>query len=189
MTTATDGKSILARYVAALEAGDERTVRDLFADDATWTLAAGSLPISGTWQGRDAILGEFLATALSHYEPGTVSLEITGMIAEGDRVVLQWTSRARTRDGRPYENDCIGVFTVRDGRIQAVREYMDTLYAHEIAFGRRDQTASSLAAVSSFDGEERDPPGDEDGDCDPAEMQHGMLLSRGGCAGGPAEVA
>jgi len=30
MTTATDGKSILARYVAALEAGDERTVRDLF---------------------------------------------------------------------------------------------------------------------------------------------------------------
>jgi ketosteroid isomerase-like protein len=56
------------------------------------------------------------------------------MIAEGDQVVLQWTSRARTRDGRDYENGCIGVFTVRDGRIQAVREYMDTLYARQAAF-------------------------------------------------------
>ena len=83
---------------------------------------------------RDTIIGEFLATALSHYEPGSVSLEITSMIADQDQVVLQWTSRARTLDGRPYENDCIGVFTIRDGRIQGVREYMDTLYAHEVVF-------------------------------------------------------
>ena len=33
------------------------------------------------------------------------------------------------RRGPPYENYCIGVFTVRDGRIVAVREYMDTAYA------------------------------------------------------------
>lgn len=131
-----DGKSILSHYVAAVERGDEETIRGLFAEDATWTLAAGDLPISGTWRSREAILGEFLATALSYYAPGSVSLEITGMIAEGDQVVLQWTSRARTRDGRPYENDCIGVFTIRDGRIQSVREYMDTLYAHDTAFAR-----------------------------------------------------
>ena len=49
--------------------------------------------------------------------------------------MLQWTSRARTREGRPYENDCIGVFTIRDGRIHAVREYMDTRYAGEVVFG------------------------------------------------------
>ena len=48
--------------------------------------------------------------------------------------MLQWTSRARTRDGRPYENGCIGVFTIHDGKIQDVREYMDTLYASEVAF-------------------------------------------------------
>ena len=123
-------KSVLRRYVAAVEAGDVETIRDLFAADATWTLHAGDLPISGTWAGRDRIMDEFLAGAMSHYEPGSVSLEITGTIAEGDRVVLEWTSRARTRDGRPYENGCIGVFTVRDGRIQAVHEYMDTHYAY-----------------------------------------------------------
>ena len=133
MTEAIDSKAVARQYVVAVQNGDETAIRDLFAQDATWTLA-GELPISGVWRGREAILHEFLATAMSYYEPGSVNLEITGMIAEHDQVVLQWTSRARTRDGRPYENGCIGVFTIREGRIQQVREYMDTLYARDVAF-------------------------------------------------------
>jgi uncharacterized protein len=129
-----DSKSVLRRYLVAVQAGDEAVIRELFAEDATWTLHAGQLPISGTWSGRDAIIDEFLDEAIAHYQPGSVSLEITGMIAEQDQVVLQWTSRARTREGRPYENGCIGVFTIRDGRIQDVREYMDTLYASDVVF-------------------------------------------------------
>ncbi len=138
-----DSKTVAQQYVSAAEAGETHAVRDLFAHDATWTLA-GDLPISGVWKGRDAIVDEFLATAMSYYEPGSVSLEITGMIAEHDQVVLQWTSRARTRGGRPYENGCIGVFTIRDGQIQDVREYMDTLYAHEVAFSDHDTRHPTL---------------------------------------------
>jgi ketosteroid isomerase-like protein len=134
MTQQADSKHVLRQYVAAVQDGDKEAIREMFAVDATWTIHAGQLPMSGTWAGRDSIIEEFLAEAMSHYEPGSVSLEITGMIAEGDRVVLQWTSRARTREGRPYENGCIGVFTIREGRIQDVREYMDTLYASEVAF-------------------------------------------------------
>jgi hypothetical protein len=129
MTSTPDAKTVLREYVAAVEAGDGETIREIFAEDATWTLA-GELPISGTWEGRAAIVDEFLPTAMSHYAPGSVRLEITGMIAEAGNVALQWTSRARTLDGHPYENHCIGVFTVRDGKIRAVREYMDTHYAY-----------------------------------------------------------
>jgi uncharacterized protein len=128
-----ESQAIVHRYVAAAQAGDADRVRELFADDATWTLNA-DLPIGGTWRGRDAIVGEFLATAMSYYRPGLVSLEITDTISDDDRVVLQWTSRAETRDGRRYENGCLGVFTVRRGRITEVREYMDTLYARTVAF-------------------------------------------------------
>jgi uncharacterized protein (TIGR02246 family) len=124
-----DAKAVLTDYVAALEAGDAEAVQASFAADATWTLG-GELPISGTWKGRAAIIEEFLPAALAHYQPGSVRLEITGMIAEGDNVALQWTSRARTLDGRPYENHCIGVFSVRDGKIRSVHEYMDTHYAY-----------------------------------------------------------
>ena len=129
----TDSKQVVERYVTAVAAGDERAIRDSFAEDATWWLG-GDLPISGTWKGRETIMGDFLATAMAFYEPGTVSLEVTGMVSEGDRVTLEWTSRARTAAGEPYENFCIGVFTVRDGRIVAVREYMDTHYAYRVAF-------------------------------------------------------
>ena len=48
--------------------------------------------------------------------------------------MLEWTSRARTRRGEPYENFCIGVFDVHDGKIVAVREYMDTAYAKRMLF-------------------------------------------------------
>jgi ketosteroid isomerase-like protein len=141
--TESNAKLALRRYVAAVQAGDVGAIRDLFAEDATWTLEAGDLPISGTWEGRDAIIEDFLVKAMAYYEPGSVSLQITAMIAEDDRVALQWTSRARTRDGEPYENGCLAIFTVRDGRIRAVREYMDTLYAHDVAFSSRRERANS----------------------------------------------
>ncbi len=125
----TDYKNLLQRYIVALQAGDTDAVRAFFTEDATWTLEAGHLPMSGKWEGRDEIMDGFFATAMQNYAPGSVELEVTAMIAEEDRVVMQWTSRARTRDGVPYENGCIGVFTLRDGAIASVREYMDTLYA------------------------------------------------------------
>ena len=84
---------------------------------------------------------------MSHYAPGSVSLEITRMIAEGDNVALQWTSRARTLDGDPYENHCIGVFTVRDGKITSVREYMDTHYAYRALHRRPRRLTPSVPAV------------------------------------------
>lgn len=127
-----DPKEVVRQYITAVETGDEQALREVFAEDAVWTLRAGQLPISGAWEGRETIMGEFLATALSYYEPGTVRLEITSVIADHDQIVLQWTSRARTCDGEPYENDCIGVFTVREGKICTVREYMDTLCASSV---------------------------------------------------------
>jgi uncharacterized protein len=133
MPTSPDSKTVLERYVAALQAGDEPAIRDAFADDAVWQLD-GELPISGTWRGRDTIIDDFLGTALSYYRPGTISLEVTSLIADGDRVAMEWTSRAHTHTGEPYENHCIGVFTVRAGKIEHVHEYMDTLYAYRTAF-------------------------------------------------------
>ena len=128
-----DTRTVVERYVAAVEAGDGATVRELFAESATWQLF-GDMPMSGTWRGRDTIIDEFLAGALGNYEPGSIRLEITAIVADGDRAVVELTSRARTRRGEPYENFCIGAFMVRDGKIQAVREYMDTAYAQRMLF-------------------------------------------------------
>ena len=155
MHTENENKAVVERYATAVAAGDAETARELFAPGARWTLAAGDLPIAGTWVGRDTIIDEFLAGAQSYYAPGSISIEVTGLVAEDDRVVMQWTSRATTRSGRPYENGCIGVFTVAAGQIQHVREYMDTLYAHDVAFGGdgdyvQPSSADTSAAASSI---------------------------------------
>ena len=133
-TQDTDTRAVVERYVAAVEAGDGAAIRDCFSESATWRLF-GDMPMSGTWRGRDSIMDEFLAGALGHYAPGSIRLEITAIVADGHRAVVEWTSRARTRRGEAYENFCVGVFTVRDGKIQAVREYMDTAYATRMLFG------------------------------------------------------
>jgi uncharacterized protein (TIGR02246 family) len=127
--------AVVERYIAALNAGDEPAIADSFAQDAVWQLD-GELPISGTWNGRDEILGGFFGTARTFFDPGSTRVEVTRSLTDGDHVALEWTSRARTRGGAPYENHCAGVFTVRGGKIRAVREYMDTHYAHQQVLAR-----------------------------------------------------
>jgi ketosteroid isomerase-like protein len=120
-------RETIERYVEALQHGGD--IATFFAEDASWTLA-GRLPLSGRWEGRDAIMNDFFGQVRSLYQPGSVRLEVTSLTAEGDRVALEWTSRARTADGEPYENQCAALFTLADGRIATVREYMDTDYAY-----------------------------------------------------------
>jgi uncharacterized protein (TIGR02246 family) len=60
MSTAANGRAAVERYLTAAQAGDAEAVREVFAEDASWQLR-GDLPISGSWNGRDAIVDEFLA--------------------------------------------------------------------------------------------------------------------------------
>jgi uncharacterized protein (TIGR02246 family) len=126
-------KTVVLKYVEALQRGDADAVRDSFAEHATWWLP-GELPLSGTWRGRDQILDEFLASAMQYYDPGTVSIEVTNVVAEAEQVALEWITRGRTASGNDYENFYSAIFVVRDDRIQAVREYTDTLYAKNVLF-------------------------------------------------------
>jgi ketosteroid isomerase-like protein len=59
-------------------------------------------------------------------EPGSASaLEVTNLLSVGDQIIAEWTSRATARGGATYHNRNIGIFTVRDGKIAAVREYTE----------------------------------------------------------------
>jgi ketosteroid isomerase-like protein len=127
-------KDVVVRYVEAVRDGDLAVVRDSFAENATWDYP-GDVPLSGTWRGRDRIVDEFLGGVGGLFEPGSpVFIELTHVVAEGAAVVAEWTSRATTRDGGAYDNRCIGVFEVRDGKIVSVREYADTQHVARVLF-------------------------------------------------------
>ena len=130
--SAADSKAVVERYFEALRSGDPG-LPDLLADDVTWWVPEAS-PMGGTHEGRDAVLA-LMGSGTDLYDP-TVPLEISveSMIAEGDRVAVQLVIDARTAKGEPYHNDYHFAFEVRDGRIQAVREYVDTLYVQQKLF-------------------------------------------------------
>jgi len=56
------------------------------------------------------------------------------MIADGDTIALEWHVSARSAAGDPYENDYCGIFVIQDGKIAAVREYLDSGYATRVLF-------------------------------------------------------
>ncbi|KQC37225.1 ketosteroid isomerase-like protein [Frankia sp. CpI1-P] len=125
---------MVVRYVEAVRDGDAAVIRDSFAADAVWHYP-GSLPISGEWRGRARIVDDFLGGMGRRLQSGAPLLvELTGILAEGPRVVATWTSRGTAASGAPYDNQCLGIFEVRDGRIVSVREYTDTDHVARVLF-------------------------------------------------------
>jgi ketosteroid isomerase-like protein len=128
-----DSRAVLQRYLDALVAGDIDTIGKSFADYVSWSLH-GDLPLSGVRRGRDQVM-EFLLSAGSLYAPGTQQFSFGTVIAEGERVALEWrVTGVGAATGLKYDNEYCGVFVVRDGRIAEVREYLDSLHASRTLF-------------------------------------------------------
>lgn len=126
-------KAVVQSYMDALMTGDFNALRSFFTPESTWTLA-GDLPLSGTWTGGEQILDEFVPAMVARLVPESMEFEFDGLLAEGDRVLAEWSTRALARSGGHYDQHCLAVFTVRDGRIASVREYFDTKHASEVVF-------------------------------------------------------
>ncbi|QNS04983.1 nuclear transport factor 2 family protein [Streptomyces xanthii] len=137
MTTEATPRAVVTRYIEAVAGGDLPTIIDSFAEDATWTYPGTGLPLSGTWRGRDAIINDFLGKATaSLFAPGTTpTITLTNVLADGPTVIAEWRAQAEAATGLPYDNHCLGLFTVRAGRITEVREYTDTRHAAQALFG------------------------------------------------------
>jgi uncharacterized protein len=105
-----------------------KTALGLMADGATWWVA-GNFPLSGTKSKTEfAALLEQIGGAL----PEGIRLTPKGFTAEGDRVAVETESFARHSNGKIYQNQYHFLFEVRDGKIQAVREYLDTMHANDV---------------------------------------------------------
>jgi ketosteroid isomerase-like protein len=124
-------KDGVLRFLDLLGRGDFEGAAELFAEGATFWVP-GSLPFSGTLHGRQEILEKNLLPSRSLTVPGTASLEVGTVVAEGAYVAAEWIFRRKTLDGRDYENTFFGLFQMRNGEIQSLREYLDTQYAKDM---------------------------------------------------------
>jgi ketosteroid isomerase-like protein len=119
-----EAAAVVLKFFELSAAGDMDACFGLLADDVTWT-NIGSTRFSGTYAGKDAVLNDLVGPLFGLLKNGMAST-IDRVISEGDTAVVLQRGQAETHEGKAYNNDYAQVFTVRDGRIVAVKEYMDT---------------------------------------------------------------
>ena len=126
-------KQIASEFFSRFSANDIDGALDTMADDATWWIAGrlASTPVAGT-QSKTRIARIFYRMV----EQTTDGLRMTvkSMTAEADRVALEMESYGKLKNGRIYQQEYHTLMVIRDGKISAVREYLDTQHVFEVWF-------------------------------------------------------
>jgi hypothetical protein len=71
---------------------------------------------------------------------------VDSAIAEGDNVAVTAHSAGDTKGGFAYRNRYCMMFTVRDGKIVRVEEYMDTKHCYDLLASLNDGASADLTA-------------------------------------------
>ena len=122
--TKEQNKEIVRQAIAALSRGDMDGFLADAADDVTFSVMGALFP---PIQGKQKVLKGLRNTLGGRLEGGgAIAMTIENLIAEGDYVAEQARGKARTKDGKDYNNTYCRVWRITDGKIRAMQEYLDT---------------------------------------------------------------
>ena len=129
--SAEDNKKVVLSFFENFSAGKAEAALALMADNATWWVAGKPdlFALAGTkTKAQFAEIVKGLGAAM----PKGLRLTPKGITAEGDKVAVEADSYGELANGKVYNNQYHFLIEVRNGKIQAVREYMDTQHAHAV---------------------------------------------------------
>lgn len=126
MSGAEADKRVVTEFMAAISAGDDAGTAARMADDFTWWVS-GDFPLSGTYD-KAAFLA--MLEGVGKACTGPLQVAPKTIIAEDGNVALEAGVTAETNEGRRYDNRNFYLCVVRDGKVAAVREYMDTMHTN-----------------------------------------------------------
>jgi ketosteroid isomerase-like protein len=116
---------LVRRAYEAFARADINGLLDLLAEDIEWASSGPQeLPTSGMRRGREQVARFFQAVdqifEMQRFEPRT-------FVAQDDRVIVLGSDTARVKaTGKVLIEEWAHVFTIREDRISAFREYIDT---------------------------------------------------------------
>jgi len=103
--------------------GNFEFVEVYLADDIKWNIL-GSSPVIG----KNQVLEVSKMLQLESFPVITIK----NIVAEGDYVVIESTGKAKTRNGKPYNQIYCDVFRFKDGTLFEITTYLDTALSNEI---------------------------------------------------------
>src|SRR5262245_837776 len=103
------------------------------ADDATWWIAGkpDQLPAAGVYN-KDQI-SRLLHNMVGQL-PNGLKMTVKNLVAESDKVAMEAESYGELQNGRVYNQQYHFLLTVREGRITAIKEYLDTQHVYTTWF-------------------------------------------------------
>ncbi len=127
MSTA-DNKALVTKFWEAFSASKFDDALAMLNDDATWWVA-GTTALSGKYTKPEfaALLGNVTGSA-----PQGIQVTPKQLTAEDNRVSVEAESCGEISNGKTYRNSYHFMMECRDGRISAVREYLDTEHVTEV---------------------------------------------------------
>lgn len=132
--SAEENKKIVLSFFENFSAGKAEAALAQMADTATWTVMGrpDSFALAGTkTKAQFAELLKGLGAAM----PKGLRLTPTALTAEGGRVAVEAESYGEHTNGKVYNNQYHFLIEVQNGKIQAVREYLDTIHAKDVLIG------------------------------------------------------
>lgn len=127
-------KALAAQFFACFGRKDVAGALELMTDDATWWIGGKPrlFPLAGL-KSKTEMAG--ILNSLVPVMKNGLQITPKAMIAEGDKVAVEAESYGEFPDGRVYNNEYHFLIVVRDGKVHAVKEYLDTMHTAEIVGG------------------------------------------------------
>ena len=121
--------ALVKQAYAALGKGDIPTFMSLLADDVVWDMPHPReiVPFGGKWHGHEE-LKKFLEAMHDYTQMKQVKLD--EFIAQNDKVVVIGYVKVLAKPlNREYENELVAVWTIENGKIKQMKDFMDTVQA------------------------------------------------------------
>jgi uncharacterized protein len=121
-------KAVVRKFWEAFSASRFDEALDLLDSDATWWVA-GTTDISGTYSKQQF---SELVTGIAEGTDGGIQVKPTNLTAEGDRVAMEAESYGQLKNGKIYNNLYHLQHVLRDAKLVAIREYLDTQHVQDV---------------------------------------------------------
>ena len=119
-----DHRQRVQDVMGAMAQGRVGPLLEAMAEDVTWRWM-GVHQWSRSFEGKQTVMDTLFAGATDALDPSS-SVEVLGIHADGDVVVVEHSGRNELPDGRRYDNNYCWVLRFQGELIHEVREYMDT---------------------------------------------------------------
>ena len=117
---AQDNAELVRRGYEAFNNADIETLALILDENASWH-TPGRSPIAGSYEGRDAVFGQFGRYGAE--TAGTFRAELKEVFTSADGRVVGLHHNSAERNGRRLDTDCCIVFEIEDGRMVSGREH------------------------------------------------------------------